>query len=62
MLRPRHREGPMKKPSRFQVGQRWEYKSPIPGFENTLVIGGIYEEDRRNHYEVYVRYSSVAKP
>lgn len=56
----------MPEASRYRKGQRWALKSPVDGFEDTLVIGGVMEphpefgwDDRT--FEVYVRYSPAAK-
>lgn len=52
---------------RYQKGQRWEFKSDVAEFEKTLVIGNVIEAHpewgwNEAKYEVYVKYSAVAKP
>ncbi len=56
----------LKDKSRYRLGQRWVLKSPVVEFENTLVIGRVNEahpewSEKERTYEVYVRYSDVAK-
>lgn len=51
----------------YAVGQRWTFKTNVAEFEETLVIGKIIEAHpefgwNERQYEVYVRYSELAKP
>src|SRR5688500_2693573 len=51
----------MAKPSRYQQGQRWGFKTALPEFEHTLVIGEV--DDRWSgppDYYIYVRYNRDA--
>jgi cell wall assembly regulator SMI1 len=57
----------MKSPFRYGLGQRWAFKGSVAEFENSLVIGAVNEAhpewgSNERTYEVYVRYSDVAKP
>jgi cell wall assembly regulator SMI1 len=50
----------------YRQGQRWEFKSDVAEFERTLVIGLVTDADpqwgaNEVRYEVYVRYSALAK-
>ena len=49
----------------YHEGQRWAFKPPVAGFEDTLVIGGVTEAHpewgwNERKYDVYVRYSPAA--
>jgi uncharacterized protein YwqG len=46
--------------SKFQVGQRWQYREPIDEFEPTFVIGAVEEAGGKKDYCIYVRYSAAA--
>ena len=64
----------MKNPDRYQPGQRWEFRTNVPEFERTLVIGCVGlagdddNDDSTKHrgpapcdYSAYVRYSPSAQ-
>lgn len=47
----------------YEVGQRWEFQTDVPEFENTAVIAKVIEPrpewgQTENEYEVYVRFAS----
>lgn len=50
----------MAKSIAFCVGQRWEYRNPPEGFENTLVIGA-EENWGKKEFCVYIRNDHAAK-
>jgi cell wall assembly regulator SMI1 len=56
----------MESKTRYREGQRWEFKSDVPEFERTLVIGRVTEPhpewgSNEAKYDVYVRYSPLAR-